>query len=73
MKTKTFKGTNVEIVSICGDNFLIVKVLGRNNLAQVRSLDLVKPADDLPAELKEMQWYEKPVEVEEPIEPTENE
>ena len=62
MKTKTFKGTNVEITGICGENFVIVKVLGRNNLAQVRSIDLVKPEGELPSEFSELKWYEKPIE-----------
>jgi hypothetical protein len=62
MKTKTFKGTSVEIISLCGDNFVIVKVLGRNNLAQVRSLDLIKPEGELPPEFVDLQWYEKAVE-----------
>ena len=54
MKTQTVTGTKVEIVKTCGNNHVIVKVLGRNNLAQVDAKDLILPEGELPKELAEL-------------------
>ena len=68
IKTQTVNGTKVEIMGVCGGNHVIVKVLGRNNLAQVDAIDLILPADELPKELAELKFH---VKVEEKIEEVE--
>lgn len=71
MKTQTVTGTKVEIVETCGQNHVIVKVLGRNNLAQVDAIDLIQPEGEIPKELAELKFHvvvkveEKKEEVEE--------
>ena len=59
MKTQTVTGTKVEIVETCGNNHVIVKVLGRNNLAQVDAKDLILPEGELPKELAELKFHVK--------------
>ena len=59
MKTQTLTGTKVEIMGTCGNNYVIVSVLGRSNLAQVNALDLIQPEDPLPKELSELKFYTK--------------
>lgn len=69
MKTKTLKGTKVEIVGTCGCNHVIVKVDNRDKLAQVTASDLILPDGEIPVELSELKFHAKIVEPVEPVEP----
>ena len=59
MNTQTIGGTKVEIMGTCGGNHVIVKVFGRNNLAQVDAIDLIQPEGEIPKELEALNFYVK--------------
>lgn len=57
MKTKTVKGTVVEVVGMSGCNIVLVRVAGSTAIAQVNAEDLVKPVV-VPEELAGLRFYE---------------
>jgi hypothetical protein len=74
VKTKTIKGTNVEVIGTSGCNLVIVKVGGRDEFAQADATDLLRPAE-VPPELSELSFYDpdKAPKVAETAEPVEGE
>ena len=57
IKTQTVNGSKVEIMGTCGGNYVLVEVSGRNKLAQVNAIDLLKPKDELPNELIDLKFH----------------
>ncbi len=57
IRTKTINGSKVEILGTLGVNHVLVKVLGRDSLAQVDAADLIKPEDELPKELAMLKFH----------------
>ena len=71
MKTKTVRGTTVEIFGQCGCNLVLVKVANCDNYAQANAKDLLRPAGELPEELADLKFHdpnETTVEAEKPVE-----
>lgn len=57
IKTKTINGSKVEILGILGCNHVLVKVSGRDSIAQVDAIDLIKPEEELPEELNMLKFH----------------
>ena len=57
MKTNTVNGTAVNIVSISGNNLVVVDVIGRTNRAQVDASDLIQPTGELPPEFVDLKFH----------------
>lgn len=57
IKTQTLNGSKVEIMGTLGVNHVIVKVLGRDSLAQVDAASLIQPEGEIPKELSELKFH----------------
>lgn len=57
MKTNTVNGTAVNIISISGNNLVVVDVVGRTNRAQVDASDLIRPEGELPPEFADITFH----------------
>ena len=57
MKTNTVNGTAVNIVSLSGNNLVVVDVIGRTNRAQVDASDLIRPEGELPPEFSDITFH----------------
>ena len=58
MKTKTVKGTAVDVYGTTGCNTVLVRVVGMNTAAQVNAEDLMKP-ETVTEEFAGLRFYEE--------------